>query len=82
MNRLWIYIDSKKWQEATKYKIILIILGSLFGLIGCILWLIVRSFVFSSPKWLFCFVGYPIIISWVVVLIYSGRHDFHDGKQK
>lgn len=79
MNGLWTYIDNKNWTVKTKYLAILSILSAISGIIGIIIWLIVRIRFFSTPDWIICFIGYPIIISWIVVIIYSCRHDFHNG---
>ena len=71
MKNLWTYIEKKKWHADTKYRVALLILGTLFALAGLALWLIIRI----------CFIGYPVVISWFVVLLYSCNHDFHDGKR-
>lgn len=78
MHRLWSYIDSKKLHEATKYRLLLIILGLLSALAGFGIWLIIRLFALSTLDWMLCFVGFPVILSWFVVFFYSCRHDFHD----
>lgn len=79
MKTLWTYIDSKDWQAESKYRFTLTILGILFALAGLILWLIIRPWILSTLDWMLCFIGYPIVISWFVVVIYSFRHDFHSG---
>lgn len=33
----------------------------LFGLIGLIIWLIVRQFALDSTEWLLCFIGFPAV---------------------
>ena len=78
MNRLWTYIDSKSWHEKTKYQMILLILGTVFALIGFGIWLLIRHWAFTTWDWMVCFIGYPITASMFVVFFYSCRHDFHD----
>ena len=80
MNHLWTYIDHKNWHEETKYRIALLLLGILFALIGFAIWLVIRIWILSSWDWMLCFIGYPIVISWLVVFFYSCRHGFHDRK--
>ena len=78
MNTLWTYIDDKKWRAKTKYNVILLILGSLFGLAGFCVWLVVRNWAFSTIDWMLCFIGVPVLVSWYIVVFYSCRHVFSD----
>lgn len=79
MKKLWAYIDGKSWKEATKYRAALWILGIMSALAGFTVWMIVRTWVLSTPEWMICFIGYPVVISWYVVFFYSCRHSFHNG---
>lgn len=81
MKNLWTYIENKNWHADTKYRVALLILGTLFALAGLALWLIIRIWALSTWDWMVCFIGYPVVISWFVVLLYSCNHDFHDGKR-
>lgn len=81
MRYIWDNIEKKNWRAENKYKAALLILGILFGMAGLIIWGVVQIWALRSFGWMFCFVGYPVVLSWIVVLFYSGKHDFHDGKR-
>lgn len=81
MKNLWTYIEKKKWLADTKYRVALLILGTLYALAGFAAWLIIRIWALSTWDWMVCFLGYPVVISWFVVFLYSCNHDFHDGKR-
>ena len=78
MKNLWTYIDKKKWHADTKYRVALLILGTLYALAGFAVWLIIRIWALSTWDWMVCFLGYPVVISWFVVFFFSFIHDFHD----
>ena len=81
MKNLWTYIENKNWHADTKYRVALLIFGTLYALAGFAVWLIIRIWALSTWDWMVCFLGYPVVISWFVVLFYSCNHDFHDGKR-
>ena len=81
MKNIWAYIERKKWHAGTKYRVALLILGTLYALVGLAVWLIIRIWALSTWDWMVCFLGYPVIISWFVVFLYSCNHDFHDGRR-
>lgn len=81
MKNVWTYIGKKNWPATTKYKVAFLILGTLYALAGFATWLIIRMWALSTLDWMFCFIGYPVVISWLVVFLYSCNHDFHDGKR-
>lgn len=78
--KLWKRIDKKNITEVAKYKLILFILSLIYGAIGLLAWLAVRLIALKTLDWLVCFIGYPVVLSWGVVLYYSFTHNFHDGK--
>ena len=80
MRYLWNYIEDKNWKAGTKYRAFLWVLGFIFGVIGLILWSFVQLWTLKAMEWMICFVGYPVILSWFVVFLYSCNHDFHDGR--
>lgn len=80
MKYIWNKIEDKKWKAATKYRAFLWVLGIISGAIGLILWGFVQIWTLKTLDWMVCFVGYPVIISWFVVLLYSCNHDFHDRR--
>ena len=81
MKNIWAYIERKKWHAGTKYRVALLILGTLYALVGLAVWLIIRIWALSTWDWMVCFIGYPIVISRFVVFLYSCNHDFHDGRR-
>ena len=80
MKYIWNKIEDKNWKTATKVNAFLWVLGVLYGSIGLVVWSVVRIWALKTLDWMICFVGYPVIISWLVVLLYVCNHDFHDGK--
>ena len=80
MKTIWSNIEDRNWKAATKLKAFLWVLGILFGFIGLVVWGVVQIWALKTIDWMFCFIGYPVIASWLVVLFYCGNHDFHDGK--
>lgn len=81
MKNLWSYIDSKNWSRESKYKAAFFILGFLSALFGFIVWLVVRNWALQTLDWMICFIGYPVFLSWLVIVFYSCRHSFHDNKE-
>ncbi len=79
MKNIWMYIDRKNWEAGKKYRVLLLILGLLYMLCGLAAWLIIRTRAFSSIDWMFCFIGYPVVISWITAFLYTSRHEFHNG---
>ncbi len=79
MKKLWNHIDEKRWSREAKYRVALLIAGILFGAAGFILWLLIRPWALATRDWMLCFIGYPVILSWVLVFLYACRHDFHSG---
>ncbi len=78
MNRLWNYIDHKKWAVRTKYAAAILALGTISAFAGFALWSIVRIWALGSWDWMLCFIGYPVVISIFAFVFYAGSHDFHD----
>ncbi len=79
MKTLWTYIDRKPWREETKYRTAFLIHFILSVLAGLVVWLVVRTWAFSSPDWMICFLGYPALIVFHIDIIYAYRHAFHNG---
>jgi len=80
MKKLWNYIDRKNLTIDEKFKIACAIIGFISGFIGFIIWLLVRFWALDTIMWLFCFIGYPVVISFIFTFIYGCRHEFHNGK--
>ncbi len=79
MKALWNMIEKKKWTAKAKYAAALLLLGAVFALAGFALWMVIRLRALSSVDWMLCFIGYPVVISWIAIFLYSCRHEFHDG---
>ncbi len=82
MKNFWTHIEEKNWNAGKKYRVALLSLGTLYALAGFAVWLIIRIWALSSWNWMFCFIGYPVVISWIVVFLYSCSHDFHDNESE
>ena len=62
MKNLWTYIENKNWHADTKYRVALLILGTLYALAGFAVWLIIRIWALSTWDWMVCFLGFVIMI--------------------
>lgn len=82
MKKLWTYIDSKCWSAHKKYQAVTVALSIIYALAGLLLWAVVSIFALNQIQWMFCFMGYPLFISWIVVFFYGGKHRFHEGAHK
>lgn len=82
MKKLWTYIDSKSWSAHKKYQVAVTVFSLIYALAGLLLWAVVSIFTLNQIQWMFCFMGYPLFISWVVVFFYAGKHGFHQGPHK
>ena len=80
MKHIFNWIDTMDFQENTKLHLAFWFVCSIAGLSGAALWYIVQLWYLRSWDWLICFIGYPAVISWIVVLLYSYTHSFHNGK--
>ncbi|MDO4487850.1 MAG: hypothetical protein Q4B67_02000 [Eubacteriales bacterium] len=79
MNRILQYIDSRDWKANKKYKVAMAVVGTIFGILGLIAWLLIRPFALSTIDWMFCFIGYPALVACFVLAVYSCTHEFHTG---
>lgn len=80
MNKIWTYIDKKNWKLRTKYAFFMAAFCLPFALLGFFVWLLIRPLAFSSLDWMFCFIGYPIVICYIAAFLYGCNHEFHDGE--
>jgi len=80
MKKLWDYIDRQEWHIDKKYAVAFLIPAVLFGAAGLVIWLIVRNFALSGWDWMLCFIGYPAIVSMILVFIYGCNHEFTCGR--
>lgn len=79
MKYIWNQMENKKWKAETKAKAFQWISVILFGIIGLLLWGIVQIWTLKTLDWMFCFIGYAMVISWLSAIIYTFNYDFHDG---
>ncbi len=82
MKKLWIYLDEKNLPAVNKYHLAFILYGSLSALFGFLLWSVLRIWMFSTLDWMICFIGYPVVISFVIVFICGCNNEFHNGTTK
>lgn len=80
MKLLWDWLDQRTWRAAAKYRMALLLLSVLFGLGGALVWSIVQIWTLKTTDWLICFVGYPVLVSWYLGIVYGYNHCFHDKK--
>lgn len=79
MQHLWTYLQQKPWRATTKYRLALFLFSVLSGLLGLACWLLIRLFALDSWDWMACFIGYPVVASWVGVFLKSCQCEFQDG---
>lgn len=80
MKHLFDWIETLDLREGTKLHLAFWMTCPVAGVLGAMIWWIVQLWCLRSWDWLVCFIGYPVIISWFVVLMYSYNYDFHNGK--
>lgn len=80
IKKLFSQIDRLPVTARKKLRLFFLLTGILFSLCGFFLWLIIRRWTFDSWDWLICFLGYPFIIAWFVVYIYTMHRDFHENR--
>ncbi len=79
MERLWKNIDRREWMAETKYAFVIIISTLLSSVTGLVLWALVRNWALSTIDWMVCFMGYPAVVSWIALFIYSAGNELHNG---
>ncbi len=82
MKRIWKRIDGKTWKRETKYRMAVVLFCMMFSLAGFGLWMVLRRWICASGEWMLCFIGYPALLSPVIVFLYDSRHEFHDGAEE
>ena len=82
LDLLWKRINYINLQAESKFRIFRIALEIPAGLTGLLLWLIIRSRYLQTRDWMVCFIGYPIIISWFISILFICRHPFQNGSTK
>ena len=78
---LWDHIEQLNLKTENKFHLFRIILEIPAGVIGLLLWLFIRIWCLKTWDWMICFIGYPVITTWLVAVLYSCRHDFHDSRR-
>ncbi len=79
MKKIWDLIDQRNWSASAKQTFAFWIFGILSMTAGYFLWKIIGLRMLGSVDWMLCFMGYPVIFSFVMVYMYACRHEFHDG---
>ena len=75
LNSLWNRISRRNWSAEGKFRLFRLALEVPAGLAGLLLWLIVRIWCLKTWDWMVCFVGYPVILAWLVTVLFSCRRD-------
>ena len=78
MRLLLNWIAEKRWSEALKFKIIVLICTATAAAAGLGVWSIVRLWTLDHWSWMLVFAGYPAFIALVLIIIYSFNHSFHN----
>ncbi|MCR4902654.1 MAG: hypothetical protein K6A23_07340 [Butyrivibrio sp.] len=79
MNKLWNYVDKKNLKAIAKFRYACILTGAGALFTGFFIYLIINIFYPLGFEWLFCFMGYPFLLSLITVFIYSCKHEFHNN---
>ncbi len=79
MKSLWNYIENKNWKAETKYFAALAAVMTLSGLAGLAVWVVLHALFATAPVFIFCFIGYPAVISCYIAILYLFRHEFQTG---
>ena len=82
LGKLWNRIDRLNIKRASKYRLFRIALEIPAGLLGLLVWLLIRAHFLGTWDWMLCFIGYPLIVIHFVSVFYSCRHDFRGRKRK
>ncbi len=80
MKSIFEYIDSKNWEAPVKCRAALWLAAAAGAAAGLVVWLLLRTWILPTVDWMLCFIGYPMLISWVVIFIYLCNHPFSDGR--
>ncbi len=59
MNKIWKWVDRHDWSDEGKIRAFLLLNSVCCGLLGLLVWLILRNFAFHTVACAICFVGYP-----------------------
>ena len=81
MKKLWNRVDGLNLKAGKKLRLFRLTLEFSSALLGLLIWLLIQNRILNTWDWLICFIGYPVMITWIASMLYSCNHDFHDGKQ-
>lgn len=73
---LWNYLEKKNWKIYNKHTIFLGVLMLLAGIIGFCIWLIVSLFTLKTVDWMICFIGYSMVLAFLIGYLFACNHDF------
>ncbi len=76
MDFLWKILDARALKKEQRGRLFLEMNTMLFGILGFLMWIMVRNFVFHTIDWAFCFVGYSgFLIGFVGGYMYLCRKE-------
>ncbi len=77
ISKIWNRIDNKKIKTENKYRLAFLIFSVISALLGAFIWFTVGHLIFTGLDNAVCFIGWPVVFSWLFVFIYSCRHSFN-----
>lgn len=77
MLKIWSRIDEMKIKCENKYRLTFFVFSVLASVFGALVWLLIGQRILTGLDNAVCFVGYPVVLSWLFVFIYACRHSFH-----
>lgn len=76
INKIWNRIDNKQIKTENKYRLAFLVFSVISAIFGALIWFIIGERIFSGLDNAMCFVGLPVVLSWLFVYIYSCNHSF------
>ena len=80
MRYIWNFFDHKDWSTNRKYRACRISAAFLYGLLGFLIWSLLKTWILKDWTWMLTFTGWPAFFGYLGVFFYSGRHIMHEGK--
>ncbi len=79
MRHIWNYFDQKNWCAINKYRACAAVAVILYGILGFVVWSLIRHLALDHWTWMLIFIGWPAFAAFLGVFFYSGGHEMHDG---
>ena len=76
---LWRCIDRINIKAESKLRLFSLALEIPAGMSGILIWLVIRIWCLRTLDWLVCFIGYPAVTAWIIAILFTYSHEFHDS---